>query len=118
MTAARQARGRAGEERAARWYAAEGYRVVARNWRCAEGEIDLVCEDAATGTVVFCEVKSRSSDRYGSPFEAVTPRKQAKVRALATRWLRDHRGEVAARRIRFDVAAVRHYDIEVREGVF
>ena len=118
MTTARRARGQAGEDRAARWYEARGYRVVDRNWRCREGELDLVCVEPATGTVVFCEVKARSSDRYGSPFEAVTPRKQARVRALATRWLREHRGAVVARRVRFDVAGVRHFEIEVREGVF
>lgn len=118
MTAARQARGRAGEERAARWYEEQGYRVLDRNWRCAEGELDLVCEHPDRTTVVFCEVKSRSSDRFGSGFEAVTPRKQAKVRSLAVHWLREHRGQVAADRLRFDVAAVQHYRVEVREGVF
>lgn len=117
MTAARRARGRAGEDRAARWYVAAGYRVLARNWRCREGELDLVCLGPDGATVVVCEVKSRASDRYGSPFEAVTPGKQAKVRALAARWLREHEVPRGAR-VRFDVAAITGTRIEVREGVF
>ena len=118
MTAARQAAGRDGEERAARWYVDHGYRVVARNWRCAEGEIDLVCVDGAGTTIVFCEVKARSSARFGTPFEAVTPRKQAKVRALAARWLREEGVRVRGASVRFDVAGVVAGTVEVRRGVF
>src|SRR5688572_26949746 len=59
----RQARGRFGEDEAARWYAKAGYLVLDRNWRCDIGELDLVLSRA--GIVVFCEVKARASDRYG-----------------------------------------------------
>jgi putative endonuclease len=92
--------------------------VVDRNWRVREGELDLVLRRGRV--TVFCEVKTRRTDAFGSPFEAVTRVKQQRVRALALRWLDDHgrRGPV-----RFDVAAVRvaadgTEAIEVRSGVF
>ena len=61
--------------------------MVARNWRCREGELDLVV--ARPGEIVFCEVKTRSSDRFGLPAEAVTPAKQRRLRGLAARYLAD-----------------------------
>jgi putative endonuclease len=103
------------------WYAARQYRVVARNWRCRAGELDLVVVDPA-GTVVFCEVKTRSSGAYGSPFEAVTAAKLRRLRQLAGRFLAEarplglHVGD-----LRIDVAAVRRtaagLEVEVRPGV-
>lgn len=118
MTAARQAMGRAGEERAERWYRDHGYEILDRNWRCRAGELDLVVR-SPTSHIVFCEVKARSSDRYGTPFEAVTPVKAARIRRLAAAWLADHRDTVGfASELRFDVAAVRGFAIEVREGIF
>lgn len=89
----------------AAWYAARGHAVVDRNWRTREGELDLVLR--AGRTVVFCEVKTRRDDAFGSPFEAVTPAKQRRLRALAVRWLAEHGGGAGAGGIRFDVAAVR-----------
>ena len=65
MDLANQARGRWGEEEAARWYRTRGYEVVARNWRCRAGELDLVAR--IDRTVVFCEVKARRSDAFGIP---------------------------------------------------
>ena len=62
--------GVAGEERAAAWYVEHGYRILARNWRMVGGELDLVC--AKGGVLVICEVKSRRSCVFGTPFEAVT----------------------------------------------
>ena len=94
---------RFGEAAAAAWYEARGYEIVDRNWRVREGEIDLVVAQSAA-TIVFCEVKTRSSDRFGVPAEAVTMTKQRRLRTLAMRWLAAHpgsRGEV-----RFDVASV------------
>jgi putative endonuclease len=114
MTAARRMLGAVGEARAASWYEARGWTVLDRNWRCREGELDLVlARDAA---VVFCEVKTRSSLAYGSPADAVTPTKQRRLRRLAVRWLAEH--EVRAGLIRFDVAAVLPGSVEVIESAF
>ena len=107
--------GRAGEQLAADWYDANGYVVVARNWRCREGEIDIVARRGPT--VVFCEVKARGSDVFGLPVEAVTRAKQARIRRLAARWLREEL-PTRARTIRFDVAAVLRGRLEVIEDAF
>src|SRR5579862_7984214 len=82
---ARQALGSAGEERAARWYREQGYEVIARNWRCELGELDLVAR--RDREYVFCEVKTRSSTAWGYAEEAVTAAKRARLRRLAGRWL-------------------------------
>jgi len=99
----RRALGAAGEQAAARWYEAAGYEVIDRNWRVREGELDLVVL-APDGAVVFCEVKTRTSDRFGAPVEAVTATKQRRIRTLAAQWLAAHPG--VGHGIRFDVAAV------------
>lgn len=114
----RQRLGARGEQLAAEWYAARGYRIVARNWRCREGEIDLVVW-SRRGDLVFCEVKTRSSNRFGVPAEAVTPVKRRRLRVLAARFLAAHGSEVAGRRgLRFDVAAVTAGRVEVIEAAF
>jgi putative endonuclease len=103
----RQALGAAGEDLAAAWYEARGYTVVARNWRCREGELDLVLlhpDLASRGLVVFCEVKTRRGDAFGAPFEAVTAAKQRTIRSVALRWLAEHPQRGAD--LRFDVASV------------
>jgi putative endonuclease len=116
----RQRLGARGEQLAAHWYCARGYRIVARNWRCAEGELDLVV--LGGGDLVFCEVKTRSSDRFGSPADAVTAVKQRRLRMLAARFLAEVGDElhVGGRRpgIRFDVAAVRGGVVDVIEAAF
>jgi putative endonuclease len=106
--------GAAGEEAAARWYSERGYEVLARNWRCREGEIDLILRRG--GTLVFCEVKARTTDAFGVPAEAVTRTKQQRVRSLAARWLAD--SPTAAAEVRFDVASVLAGRVEVIEGAF
>jgi putative endonuclease len=98
----------------AAWYEANGYTVVDRNWRCRQGELDLVARRGRV--VVFCEVKTRSSTAFGAPVEAVTRTKQARLRVLAARWLED--SDAVAREIRFDVASVLRGEIEVLEGAF
>ena len=104
-----------GEELAAAHLAAAGYEVLARNWRCRDGELDLVARDG--DAVVFVEVKTRSSADFGMPVEAVTREKQARVRRLAARWLEDD-APGPAREIRFDVASVMGDLVEVLEGAF
>jgi putative endonuclease len=106
-----------GEARVARWYEARGYDVLDRNWRCPEGELDLVL--AIDDTVVFCEVKTRSSNRKGRPQEAVGWDKRRRIRALALRWLGDRPDDVPRpRHLRFDVAAVTGGRIEVLQAAF
>jgi putative endonuclease len=91
-----------GEDAVAHWYAERGYAVEARNWRVREGEIDIVARLGAT--VVFCEVKTRRGDGFGLPAEAVTARKQARLRKLAVLWLASQ--STRADVLRFDVASV------------
>jgi putative endonuclease len=98
----RQELGRAGEALAAARLEATGLRVVARNWRCRDGEVDLVA--AGPGVLVFCEVKTRRGNGYGSPAAAVTPAKQARLRRLAAAYLAA--SATPPCRVRFDVVAV------------
>jgi len=110
---ANKARGKWGEDLAARWYASHDYDIVDRNWRSSTGEIDLV---ACRGSVVvFCEIKTRASDRYGAPATAVGRTKQLRLRRLAVEWLAAH--DVHGT-IRFDVAAVTGVQIELFEASF
>ena len=114
MTQARRALGLSGEDAVAAWYTANGYEVMARNWRCRAGEVDLIVRKGRT--FVFCEVKTRTSDAFGAPVEAITRQKQVKVRHLAARWLED--APMRPIDIRFDVASVLAGEIEVLEGAF
>ncbi len=102
MTAKRQRLGRSGEDAAARFYRSHGYQVLDRNWRVKEGELDLICERG--GEIVFVEVKTRTSTRFGTGAEAVTPAKQRRIRGLALQWLRAS-GRRSSR-LRFDVIDV------------
>jgi putative endonuclease len=105
----------AGEDAAAAWYEAHGYQAVARNWRCREGELDLIVRQGRM--FVFCEVKARTSDAFGVPAEAVTKTKQARIRRLAARWLAEA-APVRAREIRFDVVSILAGELEIVEGAF
>jgi putative endonuclease len=105
----------AGEDAAAAWYLAHGYEPVARNWRCREGELDLIVRRGRM--FVFCEVKARTTDAFGVPAESVTKTKQARIRRLAARWL-EEAAPVRAREIRFDVVAILAGDLEILEGAF
>ena len=84
----RSALGAYGEALAARHLVGQGMVLLDRNWRCPQGEIDLVLREGRT--LVVCEVKTRSSAAFGSPLEAVTEQKAARLRRLAARWLADH----------------------------
>jgi putative endonuclease len=94
--------GRAGEDLAASFLARAGFEIVDRNVRYREGEIDLVV--ARGGLLVFVEVKARRSRAFGSPAEAVTFRKAARIRRLAVRYLAERRPRASG--IRFDVVEV------------
>jgi putative endonuclease len=80
--------GRHGEQLAAEYLERSGMRVLDRNWRCAEGELDIVA--AQRRTLVVCEVKTRSSERFGTPLEAITRQKQRRLRRLAICWVVAH----------------------------
>jgi putative endonuclease len=95
--------GTAAEEAAAAYLQERGCDIVARNWRCRTGEIDLVARDGAV--LVFVEVRSRTAPtRYGTALEAVTPRKCLQVRQTAEVYLR--MTGTTGSPVRFDVAAV------------
>jgi putative endonuclease len=117
-TGPRVARGRAGEDAALRVYERRGFALVARNWRCHLGELDLVI--VRRDLLVFCEVKARSGPAFGGGYEAVTWSKRRKVRSLAEAFLERNAFEQA--RVRFDVASVwlgaRGADVEIFEDAF
>lgn len=91
--------GQEGEDAAAGLLARKGYALLARNWRQARLELDMVCRDG--DTIVFVEVKTRSSDRYGGPAHAVSPSKQRVLCRAARAWLAAH--EAWDKPCRFDV---------------
>jgi len=101
--------GRLGEDLAARLLENEGCTVLDRNWYGPGGELDLVVYDPGEDAVVGVEVKTRRTTTYGTPHEAVTPRKVRRLRALLAAWLAAH--DVHARSIRLDLVAV-----ELRAG--
>jgi len=114
MTIERHRLGVRGEDLAAAWYEARGYEVVSRNWRCRLGELDLVLRDGRI--FIFCEVKTRTSNAFGEPIEAVTYDKRRRIRHLAARWIED--SPIRPAEIRFDVASVMGGRVEVVEGAF
>lgn len=83
-----EALGRYGEELAARHLTGQGMALLDRNWRCREGEIDLVLRDG--DALVVCEVKTRTTVDHGSPHEAVTPAKLERLHRLGERWAQAH----------------------------
>jgi putative endonuclease len=103
-----------GERLAERWYRSNGYEVVARNWRCDIGEVDLIAHRGRL--LVIAEVKTRVSNRFGVPAEAVGIAKQRKLRRLASAWLATSR--VRYDDVRFDVVAIIGNDVEVIPGAF
>ncbi|MBO0870148.1 MAG: YraN family protein [Micromonosporaceae bacterium] len=102
MGRAKDAVGRYGERVAVAYLVAQGMRVLARNWRCAAGEIDAILCDG--DTLVILEVKTRRGDQFGVPAEAVVPAKAARLRRLAMLWLAQ--SSVHYTEVRFDVVSV------------
>ena len=113
--AAKDELGRRGEDEAVRYLEQRGLVVLSRNWRCRDGELDVVAtyaggaeagaaEAGAGVRLVVCEVKTRSGTRFGVPAEAVTGRKAATIRRVTHAWLAAH--QVPWCEVRFDVVAV------------
>lgn len=97
--------GALGEQLAVEHLESLGLRVLVRNWRCRYGELDVIAADDTARTVVFVEVKTRTSDQFGGVAEAVTPQKARRLRRLAGLWLATQRGSWAG--VRVDVIGVR-----------
>jgi putative endonuclease len=115
----RQRLGRRGESVACRVLARKGYQILARRLRSRRGEIDIVAREG--GALVFIEVKTRRPGRFGRPVDAVGPRKQRRLVALARSFLKRRR--LAGERVRFDVVSVeiepgRAARVEVHRGAF
>lgn len=100
--AAKDVLGKAGEELAAQFLLQRAYEILDRNWRCSQGEIDLIARHE--GVIVFVEVKTRSTGAFGHPFEAITPSKLARLRRLASTWC--SQAQLLSSRIRIDAIAV------------
>ena len=112
------ARAQWAEDLAARFYKRSGYEIIARNWHCREGELDIVAtiRSNTSLTIVVIEVKARATNNFGSPLEAVTLAKQKKLRIATTKFLVANptvHGE-----IRFDVVAFLGTRIEVLQNAF
>lgn len=103
------------ERRAARWYRLRGYRILDTNCWLAGAEIDVVARRGRV--VVFCEVKSKSGERFGDPLEMVDARKVTRVRRAAGAWLARH-PELAGLDVRFDVIAERAGKLEQLADAF
>ncbi len=102
MTRHKQRFGRFGEDLAVRHLRRKGYKIIQRNFRTRLGEIDIIARHK--GVVVFIEVKTRKSMRYGDPKFAVTKDKQRKISMVALEYLKQHGG--LQTRARFDVVTV------------
>ncbi|QNA92545.1 MULTISPECIES: YraN family protein [unclassified Microbacterium] len=96
--------GRAGEARAAQHLTDSGYRVLVRNWRCAQGELDIIA--ARGGHLAVVEVKTRRSMAFGHPFEAVDHRKRRRLWKLAQAWIAENPDAVRGLVVRIDVIGI------------
>ncbi len=119
MTATHIATGTLGERMAVAHLRRDGMRILDRNWACRIGELDIVAQDGAT--VVFCEVKTRRSLRFGTPFSAIDATKAARIDRLAHAWRRETRRWSFPRR--FDAVCIvirpnHTAHIDHRRGVF
>ncbi len=114
----RMARARWAEDLVAGFYQRNGYEVIARNWHCREGELDIVAalQEVRVKTVVVVEVRARASNYFGSALESVTPAKQKKLRSAAKKFLASQSIKYSA--VRFDVASVMGVKIEIMRDAF
>jgi putative endonuclease len=113
-----QSLGARGEDLAAAWYEDHGYEILERNWRRREGEVDLIARRRRT--VAFVEVKTRTSDAFGTGAEAVLPAKQRRIRRLASRWLAEltPASGRALVDLRFDVVDITADEVDIIEDAF
>src|SRR5690606_12262921 len=102
--AAKDDLGRAGEEHAAHYLTTRGYGVVDRNWRCAQGELDIVAEHE--DVLCFVEVKTRRSTNFGHPFDAIDERKRQRLWRLAYAWLEAHPERGRHRMLRLEIVGI------------
>ena len=113
--------GKLGEEIAAAFLTARGYRLLERNFRCKGGEVDIIVRDPADSSLVFVEVKARRGLSYGVPQLAVTPFKQRQISKAALTWL--SRNRLHDTNARFDVIAILldeggHHKVEHIQNAF
>ena len=94
-----------GEQLAVEHLTGLGLAILARNWRCRYGELDVITADTASRTAVFVEVKTRTGDGFGGVAQAVTPQKVRRLRRLTSLWLAGQNAGWAG--IRIDVIGVR-----------
>ena len=117
MSLIRKMLGKAGEDRAARFLAKQGYKILERNYRVPSGEIDLIA--LHKGEVVFVEVKTRTNDAFGAPELAVTPRKQRQMVKAALGYIKYKKLHQVP--CRFDVVAINEAsekEIELIQNAF
>jgi putative endonuclease len=99
-----------GETLAVKFLKGEGYKIITRNYKTSIGEIDIIAKDG--DTIVFVEVKTRSDEFFGQPFEAVNKRKKQKMKNLALLYLKKQKKEF---HVRFDVLSIFYRDNGKRE---
>ena len=104
MDLSTRALGAYGERLACRYLLAQGLSILDRNWRCVRGEIDVVAVDGRE--LVVCEVKTRTTEAFGAPFESVTRSKQRRLRLLAGLWKDDHVELARGLVLRIDVISI------------
>ncbi|KJL46494.1 hypothetical protein RS84_03130 [Microbacterium hydrocarbonoxydans] len=102
--AAKDVLGKAGEDRAVRYLIGLGYEILDRNWRCPQGELDIVA--AVGGALCVIEVKTRRSAAFGHPFEAVDARKRKRLWQLAHAWIEAHPERSRGRRVQLDAIGI------------
>ena len=114
----RMARARWAEDLVAGLYQRDGYEIIARNWHCREGELDIVAvlQVAPVKTIVVVEVRSRASNYFGSALESVTLAKQKKLRSATKKFLVSQAISYGA--VRFDVVSVMGAKIEIVRDAF
>ena len=104
MDPSTRALGDYGERLACRYLLSQGLTILDRNWRCVRGEIDIVALEGRS--LVVCEVKTRTTEAFGAPFEAVTWSKQRRLRRLAGLWRDDHPDAARGAVLRIDVISI------------